>query len=82
MSATMKVCTCCGATLPLGAFYRDLRNRDGLYSECKPCTAARRKRDRSRARQAERRYTARNPERRRATWRESQRRTRARQANN
>ena len=82
MSKATKVCSACGRNLPLGDFYADARNRDGRYSECRQCIRERRKRDRSRARQAERRYTARNLDRRRATWRESQRRTRARQANN
>ena len=40
---TTKPCTMCGVVKPLGDFYRDRRKRDGLYSECKTCTKARRR---------------------------------------
>lgn len=56
MSESTKTCTTCGRELPLGQFYRDKRQRDGRYSECKDCTRARRKRDRDKAREAEARY--------------------------
>ena len=57
-----KQCTGCGEVLPLTEFYRDSRRKDGHYSECKACTAVRRKANRSRAREAEARY--------RERWRE------------
>ena len=38
-----KTCTTCGRDLPASEFYRDRRKRDGLYSECKTCTKARRR---------------------------------------
>ena len=40
---TTKTCTTCGRDLPASEFYRDRRKRDGLYSECKSCTRARRR---------------------------------------
>ena len=40
---TTKTCTTCKAVKPPGEFYRDRRKRDGLYSECKSCTRARRR---------------------------------------
>jgi len=40
VSKKTKVCTCCGATLPLGAFYKDKRTADGRMSRCKSCHLA------------------------------------------
>jgi len=74
-----KRCSTCGHDLPVTAFYRDRRNRDGRYSECKACIRERRKRDRPRARAAERRYTARNLDKRRAASRDCMRRKRAKE---
>lgn len=76
MKGDTKRCTTCGRDLPLGAFYRDRRNRDGLYSECKTCTRKRRERDRPRIRQTEaaRREANRERERARVTaWQQANR---------
>jgi len=66
MSATTKVCTTCGHDLPVSAFYRDGRNRDGLYSECKACTRERRKADSAKRRAAANARRARDPQTARA----------------
>src|SRR4051794_8008100 len=34
----MKVCKMCGAELPLDAFYRDRKSKDGRYWYCKVCS--------------------------------------------
>lgn len=57
-----KVCTTCGVVKALAEFYTDRRRRDNKYSECKTCTAARRKADRARARKAEARYRSKHRE--------------------
>lgn len=36
-----KVCTKCGETKSVDAFYKDKRARDGLYSSCRACSDAR-----------------------------------------
>ena len=36
----MKVCTKCGIEKPKNAFYRQVKVRDGLQSQCKECTKA------------------------------------------
>ena len=41
---TQKVCTKCGETKPLDAFYKAKGTRDGLRGDCKTCFAARAKR--------------------------------------
>jgi hypothetical protein len=54
-----KRCTTCGEVKALTEFYKDARRKDGRYSECKACTAARRKADRPKARPIEAAWRAR-----------------------
>lgn len=37
----MKTCTRCGKDTPLSNFYKELRSKDGLRSDCKDCSATR-----------------------------------------
>ncbi|HUV90774.1 MAG TPA: hypothetical protein VMY80_14045 [Anaerolineae bacterium] len=61
-----KRCSACGRDLPATTFYRDGRNRDGLYSECKPCIRERRKADSAKRRAADNARRARDPQTARA----------------
>lgn len=62
----VKTCSTCKRSLPLSAFYRDGRNRDGLYSECKTCIRERRKADAAKRRTAANTRRARDPQTARA----------------
>lgn len=60
-----KVCTSCGADLPLDAFPRHARSKDGRAWSCKPCHRAKaqswREQNPDKARETRERYRAKNP---------------------
>lgn len=39
VSAVMKRCACCTVVKPVGEFWANKANLDGLYNYCKPCTS-------------------------------------------
>lgn len=57
-----KRCTGCNQTKPLDEFYKDRRNSDGRYSECKDCIKQRRKQDAPKRRAAANARRAADPE--------------------
>lgn len=72
MGESTKRCPSCGIPRALAEWGRNRANSDGLQSNCNPCRAKRRERDREQIRERDRQYTARHRNEARArarTWR-------------